>query len=84
VTNGANKAEIVKNLIEGATDQKTVNAITDALIGTNQQALEDYTKNVSTYTNLKEASQNVKAGTLTNDELRQLAEENPDLFADAE
>lgn len=64
--------------------QSLLNAISSATLTSNQDALEDYTKQISSADNLTELSQKAKAGTMTLDDWRKLQSENPDIFTDEE
>ena len=78
------KSDIVNALLTGSSNQAFKNSVVNVSFETNQMLMEGYAKKVSGYDNIAEASAKAKSNTLTNEELRQLFEENPDIFSNAE
>lgn len=84
-TKGGSQLESILALINDQTiDNVTRNAIIAATTKTNQQAVEDYIKKTNSLDNLKEKMAKAQNNELTLDEYRELAEEFPEIFSDAE
>ena len=83
VDKGNTKDEILSLLLgSSGENQELRNAIQSALLLTNQQALENYTKQISSADNLTELSKKAAAGTMTLDDWRTLQADHPDILTD--
>lgn len=80
----ARKQQAVIEFVVSGQSQEFKNAVFESLIQSNQDALEAYTKNISSLDNLEAASKKAAQGTLTLDEIRELQSQYPELFADEE
>ena len=78
------KSAIVNALLTGTNNQAFKNSVVHVSFETNQMLMEGYVKKMSGYDNIAESASKAKAGTLSNEELRQIFEENADIFSNYE
>lgn len=78
------KKDALLSLLGNTTDNSVRNALIDAVVKTNQQAVENYTKKTTGLSNLQESMDKAASNQLTIDEWRALMEENQEIFSDAD